>query len=472
MPSFRSYQPSTPFPVLCAALMLSLGACGDDGGGTTEPENEAPSAVAGADTAFERGPTLALDGSASSDPDAADELTYEWSVESRPAGSVAAITGANSATASFEPDLQGDYVVALTVSDGEASDTDELLIEVRFPRIDEDIEEDRLLTNSAASADQPDYHIPQDLLIQVNARLTIEPGVTVEIGENSRLQINDVGVLVADGEPALPIRFIGSGELPGWHEGLRIASDSLDNILDHVEFAYGGRDGWANLWLDGAVTLTNSILRDSETVGLHVTGTGSLHAFGNNDFVDNAITGLRLPPEEIGHIDAASSFTAGDTTQRIFTQGGDVVSSQTWAAEHRYFLEDIGWIRIYDALTIEPGFDLLIGDDGRVQVDEDGTLTAIGTAADSILFIGAVEEQGYWDGIHIVSDTETGISFARVGYGGRIFAAVYVDGTATVTNSHIHDSGGHGLQKSSNGTLTHSGNTFDNNAGEDLFIVE
>jgi K319-like protein/ZU5 domain-containing protein len=80
------------------------------------PANVAPIAAAGADLGVSTGLTVSLDGSASTDPDN-DALTYAWTLTAPP-GSAASLDDATSATPAFVPDIDGDYVVALTVNDG------------------------------------------------------------------------------------------------------------------------------------------------------------------------------------------------------------------------------------------------------------------------------------------------------------------------------------------------------------------
>lgn len=66
------------------------------------------------------GETTTLDGSDSYDPEGAD-LAYIWAFAEVPAGSEATdgdITQSTLMTASFVPDVAGDYVVELTVNDG------------------------------------------------------------------------------------------------------------------------------------------------------------------------------------------------------------------------------------------------------------------------------------------------------------------------------------------------------------------
>jgi hypothetical protein len=59
-----------------------------------------------------------------------DALSFHWVLESRPAGSVAAIAAPNGAALAFTPDLAGTYVAAVTVSDGTSSSVGYVTIRV------------------------------------------------------------------------------------------------------------------------------------------------------------------------------------------------------------------------------------------------------------------------------------------------------------------------------------------------------
>ncbi|SON52801.1 PKD domain-containing protein [Vibrio tapetis] len=89
---------------------------------TLEPANVAPVAKAGADQTVAKTAVVNLDGSGSSDANN-DAILYEWAFVSKPANSVANLTGANTATPSFTADLVGEYVVSLTASDGHLKST-------------------------------------------------------------------------------------------------------------------------------------------------------------------------------------------------------------------------------------------------------------------------------------------------------------------------------------------------------------
>ncbi|WP_196137855.1 PKD domain-containing protein [Aliikangiella sp. G2MR2-5] len=89
--------------------------------------NHAPTANAGADQSGVKGDTFVLDGSASSDSDG-DQLTFTWMLMTKPATSNSSLINANSVSATLVADVEGDYQVQLTVSDGEFSSTDIALV--------------------------------------------------------------------------------------------------------------------------------------------------------------------------------------------------------------------------------------------------------------------------------------------------------------------------------------------------------
>lgn len=79
--------------------------------------NMAPVANAGIAQTAVQGTSVRLDGSASSDANG-DALHYQWTFVSKPAGSNANLTGADTVAPTFLPDMAGDYLLALAVNDG------------------------------------------------------------------------------------------------------------------------------------------------------------------------------------------------------------------------------------------------------------------------------------------------------------------------------------------------------------------
>ena len=79
--------------------------------------NVAPVANAGPAQLILAGTVVTLDGTASSDANG-DRITYLWTLVSKPAGSAAALSLANSPMPTFTADLSGTYVATLVVNDG------------------------------------------------------------------------------------------------------------------------------------------------------------------------------------------------------------------------------------------------------------------------------------------------------------------------------------------------------------------
>jgi hypothetical protein len=117
----------TPYRLPSLLLFLALLSACD---GTTKV-NVPPVANAGPDISADVGELVHLNGTGS-DADG-DNLSYSWAFVSRPAGSSASLSGATSTSASFTPDVGGQYVLSFTVSDGKASASDECTVSVNSP---------------------------------------------------------------------------------------------------------------------------------------------------------------------------------------------------------------------------------------------------------------------------------------------------------------------------------------------------
>ena len=89
---------------------------------TATTANAAPVANAGINQNVVTSSTVTLDGSNSSDANQ-DNLTYTWSITSKPSGSSVALSDTTAPKPTFVPDTDGAYVFNLTVNDGSIDST-------------------------------------------------------------------------------------------------------------------------------------------------------------------------------------------------------------------------------------------------------------------------------------------------------------------------------------------------------------
>lgn len=102
--------------ILCAWLSACGG--GDDSSSQTPSSpNQPPQALIAQASPVSAGTAVVLDGSASQDPEG-NNLTYQWSISSSPAGSQPTLTNADQARPTLTTDRAGTYQVSLVVSDG------------------------------------------------------------------------------------------------------------------------------------------------------------------------------------------------------------------------------------------------------------------------------------------------------------------------------------------------------------------
>ncbi|WP_299495428.1 REJ domain-containing protein [uncultured Shewanella sp.] len=89
--------------------------------------NTIPVADAGTDLRVDLGTNIVLDGSGSFDADG-DPLHYTWSMVSRPSGSTAQLVNNTTRNPNFLPDVDGDFIIQLVVSDTKSTSLPDTII--------------------------------------------------------------------------------------------------------------------------------------------------------------------------------------------------------------------------------------------------------------------------------------------------------------------------------------------------------
>ena len=456
-------------------------------------------ANAGNDQQVKTNQVIVLDGSNSKDGND-QAFQYLWSIKTKPDSSTATLTDATTVSPKFTADKAGNYVVELKIQNGAFADTDEVSIiatVVNVPPVHEpviinqDINQERRLTNVFDDPTIPDYLVTAD--IHVTAHLTIDPSVTIAFEAGKAMYIDNPGIIYATGWGDKDIIFTGKNKTPGYWKGLIINSSSTLNKLERVTIEYGGSnpaDGIevaANLGMTSNLHLVASVIQHSAAYGMVVESGANWSADSFSNIFENNQTPLRIRASQVNSVDGQSYFAnntrnlievVGSTVFDLMeVQWGRALTSDTPALTVPYLIK--GKVDVKSGLRIRKGVELLLDSDAEFTVTPSGYLIAIGTGAEPIKFHGVESvEGGYWKGIAIKSNNPNNeLKFVEVydagsedlsGFDKR--AAIALDGEnhakLKLTNSKIGKSGGFGLFVENHAELEEFAvNQFGYNAG-------
>ncbi|MFK8055865.1 MAG: hypothetical protein AB8F78_07070 [Saprospiraceae bacterium] len=323
--------------------------------------------------------------------------------------------------------------------------------------IDDDIDEDRTLTNQFEDPLAVDYLVT-DSDWKIFAGLNIDPGVRIAFTADSRMFIENGGYVVADGGPAADqIHFQGEVERSGHWRGIGVLSADTRNSLSYVTVRHtGSSDNWVSnqraaiglyeLSTRGQLSLSHVVISDGEGFGLYIPG-GGIYRAGTLRSVE-ALEVYNMSQSAVHiTIQAADLLPAGILLAGNGFDGVEISNSRIEASEEislgsigngQSFLLPKGLV-ISGELLLRPDTRFLMGAGTSIEVRTGATMQVLGSETGPVSIAGEAPNAGHWQGIaYFSSDSRNLIRHARISNGGSsaIYGTLHAANIGVVSNSN------------------------------------
>ena len=328
----------------------------------------------------------------------------------------------------------------------------------------------------------PSTNIPyllDEQVLDITENLTLKAGVELVMGENTGLGVYDDGSLTIEGTASAPVIIRGFEAIAGYWRGIHMETNSLSNDISYAQISEAGSDyvyccntAASIFFKNGQASLSHTTISNGRSYGIYAAS-----AFNFETFQENTVTGhqdypMYIAAERIGELDGMGSSYMGNDKDYVGIINSDVSEYVYWPAlDVPYRIESV--LDVTDRIDMQAGTELVFEEGAGLGVYDSGILNAVGSSSANIVFRGLRDEQGFWRGIHIETNSSSNIlDYVSLRNAGSNYvyccndkAALFVKGAKiTVSNSFVADSGGCGIYLTSGSDFTESGNTFTNNA--------
>lgn len=299
-----------------------------------------------------------------------------------------------------------------------------------------------------------DYVVDGFLVVDGNACLTIEPGVTIAFTSvDGHIIVEQNAGLKMVGTPEKHIRFqgpINNNNVGSWGY-VEYRSRRTDNQMEYVDFINGGSEDYDSgvLLLNGTkVSMKHCTIDGSLCKGIHCYWDPSdFYAFENNTIRNCAEYPIVVDNVQmLNHIGAGNVFESNGKNYIWFY--GDVTENDATFANHGipYFFDR--WVDVRKKMVVDAGVTLLMAEQTWLTISEDGMLQVNGTADNPVHIRSIVDEPGAWKGIvcesHKTTQGGNYIHHAVIsgcGYEESACVETKWDGTINLENVSLNGSG-------------------------------
>ena len=267
-----------------------------------------------------------------------------------------------------------------------------------------------LINNPNASVD---YII--DCNVSINKELEINPGTVIRFTSGAGIEVNNSGIIHAVGTENSRITMEGQNGVAGDWLGVFMNSDNNANIMEYVDILDAGSgtqssDDLASiiLWVDARLTLNNCKIENGDANGINVYYRTTF--INSNNIITKCKQPVRIMFTDVAQLSTTNTYT-GNTNDyiEVGAREADVEDVVLEDLGVPYFFSDYrqGVVRFTvddnASLIIKPGVTIYFDQGAHLYIDS--YISAVGTAAKPIRFLGKSATVGYWEGIRIHSNS-------------------------------------------------------------------
>lgn len=298
--------------------------------------------------------------------------------------------------------------------------------------------------------------------VEESGSLTIKEGVKVLLGDDAYIQVGygTSGKFIAVGTKEKPVVFTkSSSNQSTWghdnYAGIILDSKITgDSKLDYCVIEYASAGIYAN---EIPVKVTNCTIRNNKNYGIQFHSRAmpkDTSTFTGNKISNNGKYPIMISADGVSRLPGDIVFT-NNTNNKIYVEGGDVVSSGTWRKQEVPY-EIKGRVSIEQpsgvSITIAAGTVCELNEDAYIEVGygDPGTLIAKGTKDDPIIFTCSVDG-AFWGHDHyagiIISNKATNnttLQYCRIE---NATTGVYATGVSAlnISNCEIKNNKNNGI---------------------------
>src|SRR5690606_28794691 len=258
-----------------------------------------------------------------------------------------------------------------------------------------------LVDNPDASVD---YIVPEDCVMSIHDDVTVEAGVTIVFQSKSGFWVRPTGSLKMVGTAGKMITLTGEDKVPGSWMGIKVGSSEARNEIAYTAIEYGGfgdlgasnYPGNVMVTSSGSLNFHNNIVEHSSSWGLNAEDGSTVTNISNNTFNDNE-SPLRLYIDNANGL-ASNNTYEGNASNMVDIVGGKMEGITLKKIDVPYYFVNFNhsFFRNAGAFKINPGVEIVMEADMKIEIRNGASFNAVGTAEEPIKIRGYEAEKGYW----------------------------------------------------------------------------